>query len=137
MGSDPGQFNPSDDCGSNVTDFCTANLSFQPTSQGAKSANLLIEGDSFGFTGTGITQFDVSPLSLSFGTQRVNTTSPTQPITFTNHRNNAVNVSVNNGNPADYTVDASDCAGSLPAGQHCSVGGRVPAERDRAPSRAR
>ena len=100
---------------------CTANVTFQPTSQGGKSATLQIDGDSFQFTGTGIGQFDVSPLSLSFGTQRVNTASAAQPITFTNHRNNAVNVSVSNGNPADYNVDASDCAGSVAAGASCSV----------------
>ena len=120
-GSDPGEFNESDNCDSNVANECMATVSFQPTSSGGKSMTLQIDGDSFTFTGTGIAQFDVSPLSLSFGTQRVNTTSPSQPITFTNHRNNAVNVNVNNGNPADYTVDASDCAGSLPAGQQCVV----------------
>ena len=120
-GSDPGEFNESDTCGSNVANECTANVTFQPTSQGGKSATLQIDGDSFQFTGTGIGQFDVSPLSLSFGTQRVNTASAAQPITFTNHRNNAVNVSVSNGNPADYNVDASDCAGSVAAGASCSV----------------
>ena len=120
-GSDPGQFNESDNCDSNVANTCTANVTFQPTSQGGKSATLLIDGDSFQFTGTGIGQFDVSPLSLSFGTQRVSTASAAQPITFTNHRNNAVSVNVVNGNPADYNVDASDCAGSVAAGSSCSV----------------
>ena len=120
-GSDPGDFNESDTCDSSVTAECMATISFQPSSPGGKSMNLQIDGDSFQFTGTGITQFDVSPLSLSFGTQRVNTASASQPITFTNHRNNTANVNVSNGNSADYNVDDSNCAGGVPAGQSCLV----------------
>ena len=75
-----------------------ATVSFQPSSPGGKSTNLQIDGDSFQFTGTGITQFDVSPLSLSFGTQRVNTASASQPVTVTNNSGNSANVDVSIAN---------------------------------------
>ena len=114
-GSDPGQFNPSDDCGANVTDFCTAKVSFQPTSQGPKSANLLIQGDSFGFSGTGVDPVTVQPTSLSFVDQHVGTTGSAQPITVTNNQSQTITVNVS-GNPADYNVDASDCTGHQLAG---------------------
>jgi hypothetical protein len=107
-GSDPGQFNPSDDCGVNVTDSCTAKVSFQPTSQGPKSATLLIEGGSFDFSGTGVDPVTVQPTDLSFADQHVRTTSPAQPITVTNNQSQSIPVNVG-GNPADYNVDASDC----------------------------
>jgi centrosomal CEP192-like protein len=114
-GSDPGQFNPSDDCGANVTDFCTAKVSFQPTSQGPKSATLLIQGDSFGFSGTGVDPVTVQPTDLSFVDQHVGTTGSAQPITVTNNQSLAITVNVS-GNPADYNVDASDCTGHQLAG---------------------
>ena len=120
-GSDPGQFNESDDCGANVSDVCTARVSFQPTSPGPKSTSLQIEGDSSTFSGTGVDQVTVQPTDITFPDQHVGTNSTPQPVTVTNNRNQAINVNVNNGNPTDYNVDASDCGNQLGAGQSCTI----------------
>ena len=118
-GSDPGQFSESDDCTSNQAGSCTATVSFQPTSQGGKAANLLIAGDSFGFTGNGTDQVVVQPLSLSFGDQRVGTNSPAQPVTVTNNRNQSISVGISNGNATDFNV--SGCTGQLAANSSCTI----------------
>jgi Abnormal spindle-like microcephaly-assoc'd, ASPM-SPD-2-Hydin len=97
-------------CGSGVGSGsdCIVTVTFSPSSAGPKSTTLQIDGDSLTLSGTGADPVTVQPTTLPFGDQHVGTTSPAQPITVTNNQNDAITVNVS-GNPADYTVDASDC----------------------------
>jgi ASPM-SPD-2-Hydin domain-containing protein len=117
-----GDFNLSG-CGAQVGggSDCTASVTFSPSSQGAESATLQIDGDSFEFSGTGADQVTVSPAALPFGDQHVGTNSAPLPVTVTNNRTQAISVGFTNGNTADYSVDASDCAGQLGSGASCTL----------------
>ena len=117
-----GDFNLSG-CGSQVGggNDCTASVTFSPSSQGAESATLQIDGDSFGFSGTGADQVTVGPASLPFGDQHVGTNSTPLPVTVTNNRTQAISVNFTNNNTADYGVNASDCSGQLASGASCTL----------------
>lgn len=113
-------FNPAG-CGSSVDggNDCTASVTFSPSGVGSESATLQVDGDSFGFTGTGVEPVDVQPLSIDFGDRHVGTNSPAQPITVTNNTNQPIsNVSIN-GNPPDYNV--SGCGGQLAGHDSCTI----------------
>lgn len=129
FGADPsahmtgsGDFNVSG-CGSQVGggNDCTASVTFSPSSQGAESATLQIDGDSFMFSGTGADQVSVGPTSLPFGDQHVGTNSAPLPVTVTNNRTQSISVGFTNGNTADYNVDGSDCGGGLASGASCTL----------------
>jgi hypothetical protein len=123
-GSDASAFNVSG-CGSSVGGGgdCTASVTFSPSTVGPKSATLQIDGDSVALSGTGAQPVVVQPTDIPFGDQHVGTTSPTQPVTVTNNQGQAITVNVSNGNPADYNVNASDCAGHQLGGngQACTI----------------
>src|SRR5690349_8241663 len=67
------------------TDTCQVTVSYSPNGTGPDSGSLdVAEGsgdtDSFNLSGTGTDPIDVQATSLSFGDQRVGTTSPAQPV---------------------------------------------------------
>lgn len=71
--------------------WCTINANFRPTSNGPATAAITIPSNGSGaphsitLNGTGVTvSASATPSSLSFGSQRVGTTSPTQFVTIRN-----------------------------------------------------
>ena len=71
--------------------WCTINANFRPTINGPASAAITIPSNGSGaphsitLSGTGVTvSASATPSSLSFGSQRVGTTSPTQSVTIRN-----------------------------------------------------
>jgi len=65
----------------------------------------------------------ISPDNLSFATQLVGTTSPSQPVTLTNSQVTTVNISnigFTGPNSGDFG-QTNNCGASLPAGANCTI----------------
>ncbi len=104
VGVDAASFSATHDCGTVAAGTtCTINVSFAPTTIGAKLAEISIahnsnnEGSSsstVAVSGTGLAPLAaVSPTSLAFGSARINTTSTLQAITVRNTGNADLTVS--------------------------------------------
>jgi hypothetical protein len=73
-------------------------------------------------TGMGMS-IALSPSALNFGTEPVGQTSAPQTVTVSNVSNASVNLTGFSIGviPADYTISANTCGGSLAAGTNCSL----------------
>ena len=132
-GAQAGQFGRSHNCGTSLAAgaSCTVSVIFKPTSSGAKSAILSVNGTGGGLrtvdlTGTGVTAsatYTVSPSSLSFGSRAVGTTSPAKIVTV--HNTGSVALPLNGivlggTNPGQF-ARTTNCGASLAAGASCTV----------------
>ena len=109
---------------------CTFSVSFAPNVAGSIPTTLRIASNdpanptlTVTITGTGTAPLSttVSPASLSFGNQAVNTTSASQTITFTNI--GALTITINSVTLApttNYTM-TNGCTGTLKAGRNCTI----------------
>lgn len=73
--------------------------------------------------GTGIAS--VSPSTLAYGNQLINTTSAAQSVTVTNTGSASLTVSgvtLTGTHPGDYSIASNSCTAPVAAGQSCSVG---------------
>lgn len=61
----------------------------------------------------------ITPSSLGFAEQTVNSESKTQPVTVTN--TGSAEVSINSITPSDGFTETGDCPASLAAGAHCTI----------------
>ena len=129
-GADAASFLATTTCGTVVPNGnCTVNVSFAPTTFGAKSATVNIAHNAVGssssiaLTGTGVAPLAVvSPVSLAFGSVRNNTTSTTQAIVVSNIGNANLNVSgVSLTGVASATFLATPACGSVAPGGSCTV----------------
>ena len=109
---------------------CTVSVTFRPTAIGIRNGTLTFNDDAptnpqtVALTGTG-TQISLSPVSLSFGTVAVGTTSAAKSVTVTNVGTTPVTFSgfsIAGTNPGDYQISANTCGTSLAAGGSCTVG---------------
>ncbi len=109
---------------------CTISVTFDPPAAEFYTATLTItDNDPIGtqqvvnLTGTGATgpQLRVTPQTLTFGNQTLDSTSPAQTVTFTSTGDSAVTF------PADPMVTTQDflesttCSGSLAVGESCTA----------------
>jgi hypothetical protein len=95
-----------------VSSSCTVNVTFTPTATGARAASLSITDNgssspqSASLSGTGVLPaVTLSPTSLSFGNQNLNTTSGAMPVTITNSGPGMLTIStigISGGNPGDF-----------------------------------
>jgi centrosomal CEP192-like protein len=95
-GTDPADFSETNNCGASLPPggYCTIGVTFTPMQLGSRTAALTITDSAPGspqsvpLSGSGVTSgpnATLSPNSLTFATQLVNTTSPPQPITLSNY----------------------------------------------------
>lgn len=113
-------------------DSCTVGVQYSPGSVGPDNGSLDVLDDTgtetISLSGTGVDSVVVQPGSLSFGAQRVGTSSSQQPVTVTNNRTGSINLNVSKSgpNPADFIIlAASSCdtssSGTLGAGSSCNI----------------
>jgi len=113
---------------------CTISVAFNPTSTGTKSASLSISHNgthngtlsttAVPLGGTGITRWiGLSPSTLSFANQSVNTTSEAQLVTITNE--SAANLSVSGvsvtGTDSSEFAQTNTCTATLAPSASCTV----------------
>src|SRR6185437_7504677 len=113
------------DLGLNPGQSCTYSVFFNPLSPGPKSALLTIVTDGGNFTanlsGTGLGAIvSVSPDSLTFGAQALQTTSVAQTVTLSNTGNQSLTVGSFSIN-GDFSLSSTNCLQSLSAGASCSI----------------
>ena len=133
IGANPGDFATSNTCGSIVapTGKCTISVTFTPASAGSRAASVAISDNATGspqsiaLAGTGVGTAPVAGLStnsLTFGSQTLSTTSSPLTVTLTNTGNATLNIAspaFAGANPADFTLSANTCGGSLAASSSC------------------
>lgn len=137
MGSSPllissiaanGDFAETNDCGSSVptTASCTFSVTFRPTAPGPRNGSIAIQDDAAGSpqlinlagdgSGPGAT---FTPVSLSFPSQLLGTSSAAQAVTLTNSGDLTLNIS-----GIQVTGDFgqnNNCPAQLPPGSSCTI----------------
>lgn len=125
-----GQFDMSSTCGSSVAAgaHCAINVTFSPKTQGTKSGTVSIvdaassKPQVIELSGAG-TVVQLSPPSLTFGSQKVGTVSAPQQIQLTNTGTTALsitNIPVNGNDPKDFP-ETNTCPSSLNAAASCTI----------------
>ncbi len=132
-GTDPADFNQTNDCGSSVAagSSCTINVTFNPQATGSLTATLTISDSdssspqtvSLSGTGTNGGTISVTPASVSFGNQAYGTTSGATSISVTNTGNSTVTFSsiALTGTNASSFGESNNCGTTLTEGSSCSI----------------
>jgi hypothetical protein len=118
-------------CGTSVPAHgtCTITVIFKPVGTGKQTGTVSITDSAinspqtFSVTGTGELPVTVSPLTLSFGTLKVGTTSAPMNVTVTNNLSSSLTITsigYKGSNPGDYG-QTNTCGSSLAAGAHCTI----------------
>ncbi len=130
-----GAYSETNTCGSSVGAgaSCSISVTFKPTTQGTAGGTLTVTDDSgfsssttqvLSMTGTGIgPTAAVAPVTLTFGSQLVGTTSTTQTVTLSNSGTAALtitSVAVGGTNGGDFS-QTNTCGTSLNAGANCVI----------------
>ncbi len=113
---------------------CTINVTFSPTQTGTRTGTLTITDNTGGvtgsqqtvsLTGTGMNPVaGLSPASVSFGNQGINTTSAVKKITLTSKGTTPLmnlSIAITGANAADFIIETNNCAATLNVGSKCSI----------------
>jgi hypothetical protein len=131
-GANPGDFAQTNGCGASVAAGarCSITVTFRPTASGTRTAAVHLTDNATGspqavsLTGTGVPPVvSLSPTSLIFGNEPVDTTSSPFAVTVKNTGNAALNITstaISGANATDFTEDDS-CSSSLAAGGNCTI----------------
>jgi hypothetical protein len=130
-----GTFSQTNNCGTTLAGnaSCTINVVFTPTKAGTLTGTLTVTDNApnspqtITLSGVG-TVLNISPTSLSFGTQTVKTSSAPQTITITNTAKTSVatsKISVTGTRVTSFIIQSSSTCplgtGSIAAGASCTV----------------
>ena len=131
VGNNAAEFNQSaSTCGASLASGanCTISVTFKPSQLGPRGASIAITDDTAGspqsvsLDGVGVTSgpnASLSAMSLNFGSQGVNTTSPAQSITLSNYGNAALNIT---GITASANfAETNNCSTSLASAASCII----------------
>jgi hypothetical protein len=126
---DPKDYEQKNNCGSSLPpeSSCQIRVSFAPKSAGRKLASLSVSYNGLGspqtvaLAGKGVSAATVSltPSSLSFPTQLINTTSSPQVATLTN--TGSVDVTISNISTSGPFSQTNSCPNDLPVGANCKI----------------
>jgi Cep192 domain 4/HYDIN/CFA65/VesB-like, Ig-like domain/IPT/TIG domain len=134
-GNNSSSFLLAHNCGTSLAagQSCAVQVQFKPATTGALTANVTFTDDasnpsqSIALSGTGVStatpSISVTPATLSFASQDVNTTSAAQPITVKNTGTGALSLgglTVSGTNAAAFKV-SNGCGTSLAAGASCAI----------------
>jgi hypothetical protein len=132
-GANSAEFSLTNNCGASlaVGANCSISIVFTPASAGAKSASVSIatdaasSPDTVALSGTGIAPATVSlsPASLTFYPQLVNTTSPAQTVTLTNTGDATLTITsltLGGASAGDYSR-TDNCGASVNGGASCVI----------------
>ena len=105
---------------------CTVGVTFSPTAAGTIFGSLTFTGSSsiMNLSGAAVLPVTLSPISVSFGTQAVGTTSAAQTIALTNNQSTALTIN-SIAASGDYIVTAAGtkpCGATVPALGQCTIG---------------
>jgi hypothetical protein len=124
-----GAFSQTNTCGTGLAagGSCIINVTFTPSGINKSTGTVTINDNAPGspqtiaLTGTG-TEVELVPTSLSFGTQKVGTTSPAQTVTLTNVGKTSLSITgtpLGGANKADF-AQTNTCGTSVSAGASCT-----------------
>jgi hypothetical protein len=131
-GTNNGDFSEINTCGTSLAAgaSCTINVTFKPTKTGTRTGTLSITDNAAGspqtvsLTGTGTAPaVTLSPTSLTFGNQKVGTSSPAQTVTLTNSGTATLTIAsikITGTNSSDFS-ETNTCGTSLAAGASCTI----------------
>jgi hypothetical protein len=129
-GADAEDFAETNDCTSSsipAGGTCTINVTFAPTSNGSRKADLEILDNSGNgpqsvpLTGGGIIPVTLTPTSAKFANQREGTTSAAKTFTL----DNIVSTTLNNiviSTTGDFSVSSTTCGTTLGGNTKCTIG---------------
>ena len=125
-----GPFAQTNNCGTGLAAgaSCTISVTFTPTGINKSVGTVTIFDNASGspqtiaLSGTG-TEVQLVPTTLSFGTQKVGTTSPAQTVTLTNVGKVVLSITefhIGGSNASDF-AQTNTCGSSVNAGASCSI----------------
>jgi hypothetical protein len=124
-----GNFAQTNNCGTSVAvnASCTISVTFTPTATGARTGAITVTDNASGsphsvsLTGTGIAPVgSISPNSLTFASQPLNTTSVYQTVTLSNTGTAPLNVN-SVAITGAFALNNNTCGSSVAAGASCTI----------------
>ncbi|MGB9197385.1 MAG: FG-GAP-like repeat-containing protein [Terriglobales bacterium] len=128
-GANGGDFSEHNNCGSKLPagGSCNINVTFTPSALGPRSAAVVVTDDGVGssqhvgLAGTGgVSVGRVTPSTVAFGGQVINSTSAPSTVTLLNNGNYPMNIS-SVTITGEFSIQTNTCAGELNPGVSCTV----------------
>jgi hypothetical protein len=131
-GANPGDFSESDNCGGSVAAGanCAIRVTFTPSAVGTRTASLTLTSNAsnspqvVSLSGTGTSSaVSLSPSTLTFASQPVDTTSTPQVVNLTNTGTVALSITglaMTGTNPGDFG-QLTTCSATLAANTSCTI----------------